>query len=59
MTPQEYSHLKDQFFNLTGKKAEDNLEAFFSYTSTIVLMDMKDILKVVRANLPNPNPKIK
>ncbi|WP_300667052.1 hypothetical protein [Fluviicola sp.] len=59
MTPQEYSDLKFRFEELTGKNAEDNLEAFFSFVNTMVLMDMQDIMKIIRLNLPKPNAGLK
>jgi hypothetical protein len=59
MEQKEYQYLKDQFLQLTGKQAEDNLEAFFSYTNTMLLMDMKDLLKIIRLNQKDPNAGVK
>lgn len=55
MDKSSYDFLKVKFFNLTGKNAEDNLEAFFNYVNVLNLMDIKDTLKIIRLNQPDPN----
>jgi len=42
---------KNNFFSLTGKNAEDNLEAFFGYLTLISNMDINDKLKLIYKKL--------
>lgn len=50
-----FENYKSQFEALTGKKANDNLEAYFTFLNTLVLLDIKDNIKVIRFNQPKPN----
>jgi len=40
------------FFNLTGKEADDNLEAYFSYLNLLITLDNRDRLDAIRRNQP-------
>ncbi len=59
MTPQNFQYFKDQYKNLTGKNADDDLSAFFSYMNMLTLMDMNDKLQIIRLNQKDPNAKLK
>lgn len=37
-----FQSLKEQYYNLTGKLADDDLNTFFSFINTLILMDIKD-----------------
>ena len=42
-----YENLKIDFKNLTGKNADDNLEAYFNYLVMLSNLDIKDYLKAI------------
>lgn len=48
-----YHNLKGLFFNLTGKRAEDDLTAFFSYVNMLNLLDIKDRMNDLRNRIIN------
>jgi hypothetical protein len=43
---------KAGFFNLTGKEADQNLEAYISYLNLLITLDIRDRLDVIRDNQP-------
>lgn len=51
MTSTQYSNLKNSFEKLTGKKAEDNLSAFFNYVNVINLIDVRDRMEDLRKTI--------
>jgi hypothetical protein len=53
MNHSTYYNLKQLFLNLTGKNADDNLEAFFSYVNTLNLLDIKERIDDLRARIAN------
>lgn len=55
MDKETFEFLKQEFYILTGKYADDNLEAFFGFANSYLLLDIKTLLTVIRANQPNPN----
>jgi hypothetical protein len=52
MTRKQFDDAKTLFKSLTNKDAEDNLEAFFSYVNTLLLMDIKDRLDLIHGKQP-------
>lgn len=48
-----YYNLKGLFFNLTGKKADDDLTAFFAYVNMLNMKDIKDRLSDIKVLLTN------
>lgn len=51
MTEEHFKIHKNSFFNLTGKNADDNLEAFFGYITVLSNMDINDKLKLIYEKL--------
>lgn len=45
MDQNTYNQHTLDYQKLTGKRASDDLAAFFSYLNLIALMDLKDLLK--------------
>lgn len=59
MNQATYYNLKQLFLNLTGKNADDNLEAFFSYVNTLNLLDIKERIDDLRTRIATIENSIK
>jgi hypothetical protein len=53
-----YENLKIDFKNLTGKNADDNLEAYLNYLVLLSNMDLKDYLKEIRFDVNTITKKV-
>ncbi len=51
MDKKTFEHFKKEFYELTGKTADDNLEAFFAYLNLLATMDVNDKLQTIYKKL--------
>lgn len=52
MDKADFERLKTNFENLTGKKADENLETYFAYLNLLSSMNTNDYLKAIHNALP-------
>lgn len=51
MDKKAFEHFKKEFYDLTGKTADDNLEAFIAYLNLLATMDVNDKLQTIYKKL--------
>lgn len=58
MNKVDYENHKLDFRVLTGKDADDNLNAFFNYLVMLTNLDLKEYLKSIRLEVIDINKKV-